>query len=64
MYNGQAESAGKLRQNGGITKNSSGNLIGNTLTDNTAATPSKVVVANAFGKEPWAVAAVELRSSR
>jgi hypothetical protein len=63
-YNGQTGSGGKLRQNGGLTGNTPGNLVGNTLTDNTAPTASAVTCSNSFGREPWAVAAIEFRSVR
>lgn len=63
-YNGQSVTTGSIRQNGGLTGNNTGNLVGNTLTDNSAATASKVTCANGFGHEPWAVAAVEFRSVR
>jgi hypothetical protein len=62
LYNGQSASMGKLRQNGGLTGNVSGNLVGNTLTDNTAPAASSVTCSNTFGREPWAAAAIEFRS--
>jgi hypothetical protein len=62
LYNGQSASTGKLRQNGGLTGNVNGNLVGNTLTDNTAPAPSSVTCSNSFGREPWAAAAIEFRS--
>jgi hypothetical protein len=63
-YNSQNPATGTLRQNGGLTGNKAGNLVGNTLTDNTGPANSKVTCANNFGREAWAAAAIELRSIR